>query len=150
MRIFQQWPPKLQRFLLDSYGAPTEITKLSGIKAAGGSFRLSFSDCSIIVKMASPQEYWFYNNCSRYGAITMPGLGSSDNSLEKLLAQRYLHLWSQASIEFPLSETELVQQIKLAKLWSVVEFLYNSHTVLDKAILQKLKTDFVNKLLALN
>jgi hypothetical protein len=56
-------------------------------------------------------------------SITMPGIGTPDNSLELSISKKFLKMWSHAGLDFPFSERELVQQIKLAKVWSVVEFL---------------------------
>lgn len=39
-------------------------------------------------------------------------------------------MWSSAGLEFPISEWELLWQIKLAKNWSVVEFLYNNADII--------------------
>ena len=62
-------------------------------------------------------------------AITMPGLGTQDLSLEKAIAKTYWHLWSDTNEEAFSSESELAFQIRLGKLWTAVEFLANA--VLD-------------------
>lgn len=54
-------------------------------------------------------------------SIIMPGLGTPDNSLELSIAKKYLKMWSNEGLDFPFSERKLLQQIKLAKIWSVVE-----------------------------
>ena len=64
-------------------------------------------------------------------AIIMSGLGSPDDSLELSISKKYIALWSSAGIDFPLTERDLFQQIKLAKIWSVVEFLANNADLLD-------------------
>jgi len=46
------------------------------------------------------------------------------------IAKKYLKMWSSAGLEFPISEWELLWQIKLAKNWSVVEFLYNNADII--------------------
>lgn len=76
-------------------------------------------------------------------AITMPGLGTVDYSTESQISRRYLAAWSKHSFDFPYSEQRLAQMIKLAKLWSVIEFLANLSSVLDPdtlhGMLSKLK-----------
>lgn len=288
--MLEQWPISIQHFLIESYGNPTNISKLNGIKAEGGCYRVRFSSYSVIVKqMKKPQEYFFYNNCSSYFqdfkrnipdlywsfkdkdyywiiiedipyslpkerqkgdehvlealfhlhtemwdkklpsddyyvpkwedeltesvlelfqdnkrnqvknlllkvqedsqqlfkpycwinadtnptnwgirkdgtivlfdwerissgspaidlSITMPGLGTLDNSLEALISKRYLQFWTKASIDFPFSEKELLHQINLAKIWSAVEFLDSSWTTLDFNVLQNILTELEKKL----
>lgn len=61
-------------------------------------------------------------------AITLPGLGSEDFSLERQIAKTYLALWK----ERPFREEELFQAILLAKLWSVLEFLAYSANLLPR------------------
>lgn len=79
-------------------------------------------------------------------SITMPGLGTLDNSLEKLITKRYLEIWSKAAIDFPLSEKEFLHQIKLAKLWSIVEFIDNSWNTLDHDVLKKLLSELEKRI----
>lgn len=291
MKLLKQFPKSIQQFLIESYGKPLLINKLSGIKAEGGCYRVGFSNHSIIVKqMTKPQEYLFYNKCSsflkefhknipslywsykdenkywiviedisyalpkerwrqadeqvlralflfhREGwgkslpfenfyipkwdypltesvltlysdktgnqlqsllikaqedsqqlfkpycwinadtnptnwgvredgsvvlfdweriscgspavdlSIIMPGLGTSDNSLELSIAKKYFKMWSSAGLDFPFSERKLLQQIKLAKVWSVVEFLDNNSDTLDVDTLQELLTGLAEKL----
>ncbi len=287
MDLLEQWPINVQQFLIKSYGKPTFINKLNGIKAEGGCYRVEFHSFSAIVKqMTRPQEYLFYNKCSQklhkyipflywsykddrnfwiviedipyalpkerwkadekvlevlfhfhaemwnkslpiencyipkwdnrmteavlelftelignqigsilfelqeeskqlfkpycwinadtnptnwgvrkdgtvvlfdwerisYGSpaidlsITMPGLGTLDNSLERLITQRYLQMWSNISLDFPFSEQELLRQIKLAKVWSVVEFLDNNGDMLDYDALQLLLTELAENI----
>ena len=47
---------------------------------------------------------------------------------------------AERSFSFPFSEQALLRQIKLAKLWSVVEFLGNNSASLDLDILRELVT----------
>lgn len=79
-------------------------------------------------------------------SIIMPGLGTKDNSLELSIAKKYLIMWSKAGLYFPFSEWELFQQIKLAKVWSVVELLDNAADTLDVDILQDILTGLAEKL----
>lgn len=83
-------------------------------------------------------------------AITMPWLGSLDNSLELLIGKKYSNMWSKALLNFPLSLQELNRQIRLAKVWSVVEFMDNSWTSLDYDTQQKLLTGLSQKLYELS
>lgn len=75
-------------------------------------------------------------------AITMPGLGTSDGSLESLISEKYLAMWISTSTEPPFTLKELTTQIKMAKMWSTVEFLADNAELLDS---QTLNT-FVQKL----
>lgn len=62
-------------------------------------------------------------------SITMPGLGTSDNSLENTIANSYLKHWGKSQY-FSVSREELVKQIKIIKIWTAVEFLaysWNTH-----------------------
>src|SRR5690554_1406585 len=79
-------------------------------------------------------------------SIIMPGLGTPDNSLELSIAKQYLQVWSNAGLDFPFSEWQLLQQIKLAKVLSVVEFLDLSTDTLAAATLQALLTGLAEKL----
>jgi aminoglycoside phosphotransferase (APT) family kinase protein len=58
--------------------------------------------------------------------ITMPGLGSMDMSLERNIAAQYVRRCSDLGDDLALSEIKLAHQIRLAKLWSAVEFLANA------------------------
>lgn len=58
-------------------------------------------------------------------AITMPGLGTQDLSLETTIARNYRHVWSKTNENTLPSEAELAFQIRLGKLWTAVEFLAN-------------------------
>lgn len=63
MNLLKQLPESIQQFLIESYGKPLLITKLNGIKADGGCYRVGFSNRSIILKqMTKPQEYFFIIN----------------------------------------------------------------------------------------
>ncbi len=65
-------------------------------------------------------------------AITMPGLGTLDETLEEKIAIHYIKLWNYRNRRFYLSQKELVKQIKLAKVWSAMEFLDNSRELLKE------------------
>ncbi len=82
-------------------------------------------------------------------AITMPGLGTPDNSLEALITKRYLEKWTAAQIEFPFSEDELLQQVKLAKIWSAVEFMNDPPEGVPREALQAILMKLAEKLLQL-
>lgn len=56
-------------------------------------------------------------------AVTIPGLGSEDSSLERMVARRYLEYWKDSGKTFPYQEDTLVEQIRLAKLFTIVEFI---------------------------
>lgn len=79
-------------------------------------------------------------------SIIMPGLGTPDNSLELSIAKKYLKMWSSAGLDFPISEWELLWQIKLAKIWSVVEFLDNNADTLDADAFQEILSGLAEKL----
>jgi len=55
-------------------------------------------------------------------------------------------MWSNAGLDFPFLECKLLQQIKLAKVWSVVEFLDNNADALDVDTLQEILTGLAEKL----
>lgn len=76
----------------------------------------------------------------------MPGLGTPDNSLELLIAKKYLKMWSNAGLDFPFPEWKLLQQIKHAKVWSVIEFIDNNTDTLDIDPLQEILTGLAEKL----
>jgi hypothetical protein len=69
-------------------------------------------------------------------AITMPGLGTLDNSLEIKIATTYISFWEDSTIEFPYSIEELAEQIVIAKMWSALDFLANNADTLEKELLQ--------------
>jgi hypothetical protein len=79
-------------------------------------------------------------------SIIMPGLGTPDNALELSIAKKYLEIWSYARFDFPFSERKLFQQIKLAKVWSVIEFLDNNIDTLAIDTLQEILTGLAEKL----
>ncbi|HEX7065056.1 MAG TPA: phosphotransferase [Bacillales bacterium] len=79
-------------------------------------------------------------------AITMPGLGTSDHSLESLIAKRYLDLWRGADLEVPFTEQELTREINTAKIWSTVEFLANHSKLLDSQTIRAFVEQFPAKL----
>lgn len=68
-------------------------------------------------------------------AITMPGFGSVDGSLEKEIAQRYLSLWEKKGVDFPNTAAELEKQIVLAKLWISLDFLANHYKTLNENVI---------------
>lgn len=59
-------------------------------------------------------------------AITMPGLGTQDLSLELTIARNYRHIGSKMNENSLPSEAELAFHIQLGKLWTAVEFLANA------------------------
>lgn len=59
-------------------------------------------------------------------AITMPNLGTEDLSLELGIARNYRRFWSEKSEDILPSEAELAFQIRLSKIWTVVEFIANA------------------------
>jgi hypothetical protein len=61
-------------------------------------------------------------------AILMPGFGSQDGSLERWLAEAYVQCWHEAEGFAPMSPEVLQAQIRLAKLWSVIEFIAGAAT----------------------
>jgi len=79
-------------------------------------------------------------------SIIMPGLGTPDDSLELSIAKKYLKMWSSAGLDFPFSEWELLWQIKLAKIWSVVEFLNNNADTLDADAFKEILSGLAEKL----
>jgi aminoglycoside phosphotransferase (APT) family kinase protein len=79
-------------------------------------------------------------------SIIMPGLGTPDNSLELSIAKKYLKMWSSAGLDFPISERKLLWQIKLAKIWSVVEFLDNTADTLVADAFQEILSGLAEKL----
>lgn len=289
MNILNQFPQKIQQYLLETFGIPVAMEKLDGIKPDGGCYRIRFYNASVIVKqMIEPQEYLFYNECTQYMqkfkrhipilywsyrneqdywviiedvqnllpkerwyadqhllevlfnfhhemwgkwlplknhytpkwdnkltytvlelisdkasnqlqpllfeiqkqsqhifeplcwinadtnptnwgiredgtivlfdwerissgspaidiSITIPGFGTSDNSIESLISKRYLAMWSKSSNDFPLTEQKLLQEIKLAKLWSIIEFLGNNWITLEHETLNNYLTKFIEK-----
>lgn len=58
-------------------------------------------------------------------AITMPGLGSEDGGLERRIAESYNQLAKRQAV--------LPEQIELAKIWSVIEYLGAEEADLDSA-----------------
>jgi hypothetical protein len=67
-----------------------------------------------------------YGNPAIDLAITMPGLGTQDGSLENEIAVKYVTLWQKNDLNFPFSVEELIKQIHIAKLWSALDFLANN------------------------
>ncbi|WP_026476318.1 aminoglycoside phosphotransferase family protein [Alkaliphilus transvaalensis] len=79
-------------------------------------------------------------------AITIPGLGTPNDSLETLITKRYLSKWRDSYIEFPLQELKLLKQIKLAKIWSAVEFMKDPPKRVDPKDLQDILAKLFDKL----
>jgi thiamine kinase-like enzyme len=67
--------------------------------------------------------------------ITIPGIGTADNTIESLVATRYLNIWNKSSSYIPFSKSNLIKHIKLAKIWSVIEFLANNSKTLECEVL---------------
>lgn len=59
-------------------------------------------------------------------AITMPNLGTQDLSLETQLARSYKRLWTDVTYDTLPSDSDFALQIRLAKIWSAVEFIANA------------------------
>ncbi len=78
-------------------------------------------------------------------SITMPGLGTSDNSLEKIIAKNYLKYWEEGPC-FSISQEELVKQIRLTKIWTAVEFLTSNWDTQDKDTIYWILDELINKL----
>lgn len=290
MNIFMKWPQEIQNYVIGTYGFPTSIIKLDGIKQNGGCYRVQIDNLSIITKqMKDPQEYLFYTKClgiiesfnkniptlywsyeqennywiviedvpnvfpkSRWNAdsqqvdamfrlhseswgrslpiiggytpkwddqltekvlgllsdrisnqiwsllselqkasqqlfkpycwinadtnptnwgvrkdgsivlfdweriscgspvidlaITIPGLGTSDNSTETMIAERYLSLWTKYPLNFPLNKQSLFEQLKLAKIWSAVEFLGSDSAAVESKMLSKISNELIEKI----
>lgn len=53
-----------------------------------------------------------YGNPAIDLAITIPGVGSKDGSLEKEIAIQYITLWQKNGINYPSSVDKLIQQIR--------------------------------------
>ncbi|MBE5106039.1 hypothetical protein IGI01_12210 [Bacillus thuringiensis] len=81
-------------------------------------------------------------------AIIIPGLGTTDKSLESSIANTCLNLWKTTSISFPYSASELIQQITLAKIWSALDFIVNNADTLEKQTFL-LRTDMYVELVQL-
>lgn len=79
-------------------------------------------------------------------AITIPGLGTSDNSTEKMIAERYLSLWTNSPLDFPLNKQLLFEQLKLAKIWSAVEFLGSDSAAVESKMLSKISNQLIEKI----
>lgn len=59
-------------------------------------------------------------------AITIPNFGTQDLSLETKMARNYLRLNDGATVANLPSEASLAAQIRLAKVWTMVEFVANA------------------------
>jgi len=58
-------------------------------------------------------------------AITMPGLGNKDGTMEGKIAELYRTCWERNKGSLPAELHDLGRLIRQAKLWSVVEFIAN-------------------------
>ncbi|MFD3449480.1 phosphotransferase family protein [Microbacteriaceae bacterium 4G12] len=79
-------------------------------------------------------------------AIIIPGLGTTDKSLETTIANTYLNFWKATPISFPYSTSELVQQITVAKIWSGLEFIVNHADTLERQTLELIVKQISDKL----
>lgn len=59
-------------------------------------------------------------------AITMPGIGSKDGAMERTMAEMYIRLWQKNTGSVPTELDGLERAIRVAKLWSMVEFIANA------------------------
>lgn len=59
-------------------------------------------------------------------AITMPGIGSKDGAMERRIAELYLGFWTTNTGRIPSELDDLERWIRVAKLWSIVEFIANA------------------------
>jgi len=78
-------------------------------------------------------------------SITMPGLGTSDNSLEKAIANSYLKHWGENPC-FSISQHELIKQIKVVKIWTAVEFLAYNWNTQPKDTIRWIMEELISKL----
>lgn len=78
-------------------------------------------------------------------SITMPGLGTSDNSLEKAIANSYLKYWGKSPC-FSISRDELIKQIKVIKIWTAVEFLAYNWNTQPKNTIRWILEELINRL----
>lgn len=60
-------------------------------------------------------------------AILMPGVGEDELSIATI----YHSLWKEAGIPFPLSVDQLKDQMMIAKIWSILDFLVRYARVMD-------------------
>jgi thiamine kinase-like enzyme len=88
-----------------------------------------------------------YGNPAIDLAITMPGFGSEDGSLELEIAKKYISYWIKDDYAFPFSEVELVNQIHLAKIWSALDYLANNHPTMSQQILSSFVHQLKDKIL---
>ncbi|WP_051957339.1 phosphotransferase family protein [Bacillus sp. UNC322MFChir4.1] len=79
-------------------------------------------------------------------AIIIPGLGTTNKSLEASIANTYLNFWKATSTSFPYSASELIQQITLAKIWSALDFIVNNADTLEKQTLELIVKQLIDKL----
>ena len=56
-------------------------------------------------------------------------------------------MWSELSYELPFTEEKLIKDIKLAKLWSVVEFLAKNWTTLEHEALSNILDKLITRLM---
>ncbi|MGG1575713.1 phosphotransferase family protein [Fictibacillus sp. NRS-1165] len=79
-------------------------------------------------------------------AITIPGVGSKDGSLEKEIAVSYITLWQENGLKYPFSVNELIVQIHRAKLWITLDFLTNNYETLSKRSLDYFVAGVIEKM----
>lgn len=79
-------------------------------------------------------------------AITMPGLGTEDGSLEHEMAERYLFYWEQDGFQAPFHLEKLASQIHLAKIWSAVDFVIGHSKTMKSQNLQVLINQLEGKI----
>jgi thiamine kinase-like enzyme len=80
-------------------------------------------------------------------AITMPGFGSEDGSLEYEIAKKYISHWKNNTITFPFSVDELTKQIQLAKAWSALDYLANNHKTMNQQNLASFLQQLMRKVI---
>jgi hypothetical protein len=77
-----------------------------------------------------------YGNPAIDLAITIPGLGSQDGSLEYKISEKYISHWHNSAFIFPFSIDDFAKQISIAKLWSALDFLaHNFNTINNQNVI---------------
>jgi Phosphotransferase enzyme family len=74
-----------------------------------------------------------YGNPAIDLAITIPGFGSEDGSLEHSIAEMYLSYWKINT--FPFSVDELTKQIQSAKMWIAIDYVAHNESTMNPEIL---------------
>ncbi|EIT87456.1 LPS biosynthesis choline kinase [Fictibacillus macauensis ZFHKF-1] len=87
-----------------------------------------------------------YGNPAIDLAITMPGFGSEDGSLEYEIAKKYISYWRNNTITFPFSVDQLTKQIKMAKVWSALDYLANNYKTMNQQNLASFLQQLMNRL----